>query len=286
MRRSSTRLPEHKSELSFADLQDRLAVQHLLCTPACRRRRSPTRDGLRWRRRSIRRTATISITSIAGTAPRVRQDARRTPSQRRALPAVEGRLSNGERERRRHGPLELSEVLHIETKDGAALPFEVVGILEDPATERSYAVLLHEPEERTRASSSLPIFDGNLLEDEGLAQEISTTSSCPRRETARRERANSRSFLSASVGVGHLSAANAVGGGAARDRSGRANTGRRFVQVCRARRFARRLRRLSADGQDDSADVPLHLRSCGARDRGGARFARGRISSPRAICAR
>lgn len=80
--------------------------------------------------------------------------------------------NNGET---KSGPLELSEVLYIETKDGTELPFEVVGILEDPDDGSSYAVLMHEPKDENDESESEFIvtdLDGNLLEDEDLAQEI------------------------------------------------------------------------------------------------------------------
>ncbi|HEV7178678.1 MAG TPA: hypothetical protein VGN11_02340 [Candidatus Baltobacteraceae bacterium] len=81
--------------------------------------------------------------------------------------------NNGEA---KSGPLELSETLFIETKDGGELPFEVVGILEDPDDGASYAVLMHEPsgEEGEEAESEFIVTDleGNLLEDDELAQEI------------------------------------------------------------------------------------------------------------------
>ena len=71
------------------------------------------------------------------------------------------------------GPLELSETLMIETKDGAELPFEVVGILEDPDDGTSYAVLMHEPKEEDAESEFIVTdLEGNLLEDDALAQEI------------------------------------------------------------------------------------------------------------------
>jgi uncharacterized protein YrzB (UPF0473 family) len=78
--------------------------------------------------------------------------------------------NNGES---KSGPLELSEVLYIETKDGGELPFEVVGILEDPDDGASYAVLMHEPQD-DEAESEFIVTDleGNLLEDDTLAQEI------------------------------------------------------------------------------------------------------------------
>jgi uncharacterized protein YrzB (UPF0473 family) len=78
---------------------------------------------------------------------------------------------NGEKS----GPLELSEILYIATKDGAELPFEVVGILEDPESKMSYAVLLHEPEgDGTEEDGEFIVTDllGNLVDDEELAQEI------------------------------------------------------------------------------------------------------------------
>ncbi len=78
--------------------------------------------------------------------------------------------NNGET---KSGPLELSEVLYIETKDGSELPFEVVGILEDPDDGASYAVLLHEPKDEEAESEFIVTdLEGNLLEDDELAQEI------------------------------------------------------------------------------------------------------------------
>jgi hypothetical protein len=64
-------------------------------------------------------------------------------------------------------------VLYIETKDGGELPCEVVGILEDPDDGASYAVLMHEPQD-DEAESEFIVTDleGNLLEDDTLAQEI------------------------------------------------------------------------------------------------------------------
>jgi uncharacterized protein YrzB (UPF0473 family) len=78
--------------------------------------------------------------------------------------------NNGET---KSGPLELSEVLYIETKDGGDLPFEVVGILEDPDDGKSYAVLMHEPQDE-EAETEFIVTDlaGNLLDNDDLAQEI------------------------------------------------------------------------------------------------------------------
>ncbi len=78
--------------------------------------------------------------------------------------------NNGET---KSGPLELSEVLYIETKDGEELPFEVVGILEDPDDGTSYAVLMHEPKDEDAESEFIVTdLEGNLLENDTLAQEI------------------------------------------------------------------------------------------------------------------
>ncbi|HEY8321417.1 MAG TPA: hypothetical protein VIG46_06500 [Candidatus Baltobacteraceae bacterium] len=71
-----------------------------------------------------------------------------------------------------HGPLELREVLMIETKDGKELPFEVVGTLEDPDDHKTYAVLMYEDEEKDEQEFIVTDVEGNLLDDEGLAQEI------------------------------------------------------------------------------------------------------------------
>ncbi|MBV9717811.1 MAG: hypothetical protein JOZ77_00710 [Candidatus Eremiobacteraeota bacterium] len=68
--------------------------------------------------------------------------------------------------------LELSETLTIETEDGTTLPFEVIGILEDPESELSYAVLRHERSEAEDDDFIVTDLNGNLLEDEQLAQEI------------------------------------------------------------------------------------------------------------------
>lgn len=73
------------------------------------------------------------------------------------------------------GPLELKEVLHVQTKDGASMPFEVVGVLEDPDNGSSYAVLMHEPDgsqDDDDREFIVTDMQGGLLEDEELAQEI------------------------------------------------------------------------------------------------------------------
>jgi uncharacterized protein YrzB (UPF0473 family) len=72
------------------------------------------------------------------------------------------------------GPLELSEILYIETKEGVELPFEVVGILEDPEDGASYAVLMHEAHDEGEEEGEFIVTDlnGNLIDDDELAQEI------------------------------------------------------------------------------------------------------------------
>jgi hypothetical protein len=78
---------------------------------------------------------------------------------------------NGEGEQPR-APLELSDVLNIETNDGASRSFEVVGILEDPDDGASYAVLRHEAADEEEDEFIVTDAQGNLLQEEQLAQEI------------------------------------------------------------------------------------------------------------------
>jgi uncharacterized protein YrzB (UPF0473 family) len=69
-------------------------------------------------------------------------------------------------------PLELSDILNIETQDGHSRAFEVVGILEDPEDGSSYAVLRHESPDEGEDEFIVTDLDGNLLQDDELAQEI------------------------------------------------------------------------------------------------------------------
>lgn len=83
--------------------------------------------------------------------------------------------SHGTAEER--GALELRETLFVKTKDGKELPFEVVGVLEDPDSNTSYAVLMYEgegdgSEEDDSQEFIVTDLDGNLLEDDALAQDI------------------------------------------------------------------------------------------------------------------
>lgn len=80
-------------------------------------------------------------------------------------------FSNGESELGQ-APLELRDVLQVKTTDGEARPFEVVGILEDAEGAATYAVLVHEPEDPDDTEFIVTDLTGNLLEDDGLAQEI------------------------------------------------------------------------------------------------------------------
>jgi hypothetical protein len=80
--------------------------------------------------------------------------------------------SNGESEQAR-GPLELSEILTIETDEGTMLSFEVVGVLEDPDAGESYAVLHHEAADDDNDDEFIVTdLQGNLIEDDELAQHI------------------------------------------------------------------------------------------------------------------
>lgn len=78
--------------------------------------------------------------------------------------------TNGESDKPR-GPLELSETLTIETNEGTMLSFEVVGILQDAQEGASYAVL-HHHEDEGQEEFIVTDLDGNLLEDDALAQQI------------------------------------------------------------------------------------------------------------------
>jgi hypothetical protein len=72
----------------------------------------------------------------------------------------------------RKTPLELSDVLNIEMHDGATVAFEVVGILEDPQSGASYAVLHHESTGENDDEFIVTDLEGNLLDEDRLAQEI------------------------------------------------------------------------------------------------------------------
>jgi hypothetical protein len=69
-------------------------------------------------------------------------------------------------------PLEIADVLNIETNEGETMRFEVVGILEDPEANGAYAVLMHEPAGGGDGEFIVTDLAGTLLEDDALAQEI------------------------------------------------------------------------------------------------------------------
>ena len=170
-----------------------------------------------------------------------------------------------------HAPLELGETCcRLQTKDGRLAA--VRGRRHSRRSRRGGIV--RRAAARTGATRRASEFivtdlDGNLLEDESSRRRSSTTSHvCEEDEAAiAGRRADSRSVSLRErrrrPSLGRQCRRRAL----RRDRAGRANAGRRFLQVCRAGRLARRFRRLPADGQDDSADVSLHLRSRRTRDR-------------------
>ncbi|HEY3674532.1 MAG TPA: hypothetical protein VGK84_00940 [Candidatus Tumulicola sp.] len=72
-------------------------------------------------------------------------------------------------------PLDLNDVLCIQTKEGEELQFTVVGILQDADDGSSYAVLTPQaPGEAEEDETQAIVTDlhGNLIEDDELAQEI------------------------------------------------------------------------------------------------------------------
>ena len=65
------------------------------------------------------------------------------------------------------GPLELRDILVIETNDGQSLEFEVVGLVEDDENN-AYAVCFSEKADEFVVTDQV----GTLLDDDDLAQEI------------------------------------------------------------------------------------------------------------------
>jgi hypothetical protein len=65
------------------------------------------------------------------------------------------------------GPLELRDILVIETNDGQSLEFEVVGLVEDDESN-AYAVCYSESADEFVVTDE----SGALLDDDDLAQEI------------------------------------------------------------------------------------------------------------------
>lgn len=69
-------------------------------------------------------------------------------------------------------PLELNDTLYIAADNGDTLPFEVVGLLEDPDDGTKYAVLRRETADADGDEFIVTDESGNLLSDERLAQDV------------------------------------------------------------------------------------------------------------------
>ena len=80
---------------------------------------------------------------------------------------IEGSNGSGEGEGDEGGPLELRDILVIETNDGQSLEFEVVGLVEDDENN-AYAVCYSEKADEFVVTDEA----GTLLDDDDLAQEI------------------------------------------------------------------------------------------------------------------
>lgn len=68
--------------------------------------------------------------------------------------------------------LDLHEVLEFRMEDGSVQTFEVKAILEDTESGQSYAILERSEAEGDEGEVIVTDLQGNLLEDEGLAEEI------------------------------------------------------------------------------------------------------------------
>jgi|SRR5581483_611677 len=104
-----------------------------------------------------------------------------------------------------HGPLELRETLYIETKDGAELPFEVVGMLEDADNGSTYAVLMHEGEDEDERQFIVTDVNGELLTDDSLAQEILDEFLLFAEEAGEEDESSGAGLMNGSVGAPHTS---------------------------------------------------------------------------------
>ena len=69
-------------------------------------------------------------------------------------------------------PLEVGEVLQLQMEDGSTLEFEVRAILEDSESAASYAVLERDLETGDEGEVIVTDLEGNLIEDEDLAQDV------------------------------------------------------------------------------------------------------------------
>lgn len=70
------------------------------------------------------------------------------------------------------GPLDLREVLEFQMEDGSVQAFEVKAILEDNENGQSYAILERDVPGTEEGEVIVTDLQGNLLEDEPLAEEI------------------------------------------------------------------------------------------------------------------
>lgn len=68
--------------------------------------------------------------------------------------------------------LDLREVLEFRMEDGSVQTFEVKAILEDTESGQSYAILERAESEGDEGEVIVTDLQGNLLEDEELAEEI------------------------------------------------------------------------------------------------------------------
>ena len=71
-----------------------------------------------------------------------------------------------------HGPLDVGDVLAVQVDDGSTLEFEVRAILQDSETDASYAILERDLSEGDEGEVIVTDIDGNLVEDEELAQDV------------------------------------------------------------------------------------------------------------------
>jgi hypothetical protein len=69
------------------------------------------------------------------------------------------------------GPLQVGELLQLQMEDGSTLEFEVRAILEDSENDATYAVLERDVD-GDEGEIIVTDLDGNLIEDDELAQEV------------------------------------------------------------------------------------------------------------------
>jgi hypothetical protein len=114
-------------------------------------------------RHSPRPPRNICITSTKGTATTRSQRPSKNTTRTSHATCTKGRIIIESES----GPLELRDVLVIETNDGQSLEFEVVGLVEDDE-KNAYAVCYSEKADEFVVTDAV----GTLLDDDELAQEI------------------------------------------------------------------------------------------------------------------